>query len=358
MKKFLIILLLILFVCNTAVFAEEGEEEIKYIALMTNDFKDGANLEFQIRTERDFSTGGYTIELRHENYGHFHTFGPFFQWPSGLTTHALSPAYGNLSLKKEDNYHFVFFLGDEYKEEFLIDVENGVIKVKPLSDTKFIIFEQREIRVFPENTLTITMRQGLTIDNTVREKLKENGCKPLVLLLGNYGLYEILGYSETDKYAHKTSLNENELYYFYEVKDNYEKTENILEENKLSKESPVAKYRHSYNFDIKKRIEYEKNPVRITEMTEVQIPPYMQSQRPLDAIITFHLDKPASVTVKITNTEGEKIEEIKMNIESAGTVNYKWDGILKDGTKAKSGVYMYQVLLEEKTLRIGIFSLK
>lgn len=258
MKK-KILLFLVFVVCSTVVVAQESSEQIKYIALMTNDFENGANLVLSMRSEKYFSTGGYTIEFRHEDYGHFHTFGPFIQWPSGLTTQAFSPAYGNLSLKKNDNYHFIFLL-DEIKEEFLINIENGIIKVKPLSDTKFIVFAPTEIRVFPENTLTLIMREGLTIDNAVKEKLKKNGCKPLVLPLGDYGWYKILGYSKTDKYAHKTSQYENRFYYYYEIKNNYEKIENILRENKVTKESPVARYWHSYNFDIKKRIEYEKNP--------------------------------------------------------------------------------------------------
>jgi hypothetical protein len=361
MKKFLIILLIVLFVSNTAVFAEEGQEEIKYIIFMTNDFEDGTNFVFQMQTEKQYSTGGYTIELRHKDYGNFYTFGPYVESPSTpIVTMGFAPARGDFSLKKKDRYHFIFFPGrvpEKIKEEFLITVENGVIRVKPLSKTKYITFEKQEIRVFPENTLTVMMRfDSLSIDKELKEKLKENGCKPMILPVGDYGLYKVLGYSETDKYAHKTSQFENSFYYYYEIKNNYEKIENILKENKLPKESRIARYSHSYNFDIEKRIEYEKNPVRITEMTEVQIPPYMQSQR-LDDII-FHLDKPASVTVKITNIKGDKIEEIKMDIESAGTVNYKWDGILKDGTKATSGIYTYQVLLEEKTLRIGFFSLK
>jgi hypothetical protein len=362
MKKFLIFLLIVFFVCNTAVFAEEKEKEkeIKYSASVTGDFEDGSNLELSMRTERQFPTGGYTIEFRHENYGYFHTFGPFIQWPSGLTTQVFSPAYGNLSLKKDDSYHFIFFVGDKpgkVKEEFLITVKDGVIKVKPLSETKYVTFEKQEICVFPENTLTITMNfGGLAVDEVMKDKLEKKGCKPLILPVGDYGMYKVLGHSKTDKYAHKTSRNENKLYYYYKIKGNYEKIENILKENRVTEESQRARYTYYYNFDIKKRIEYEKNPVRITEMAEVQIPPYMQSQR-LDDII-FHLDKPASVTVKITNIKGDKIEEIKMDIESAGTVNYKWDGILKDGTKATSGIYTYQVLLEEKTLRIGFFSLK
>lgn len=262
MKKFLIILLIVLFVCNTVVFAEEGEKEIKYKASITNDFKNGANLELQMQTLNRFSTGGYTIEFRYKDYGYFHTFAPYVQMPSGLATHALTPAYGNLSLKKEDSYHFIFFVGEKpgkIKEEFLITVEKGIIKVRPLSDTKYVTLEQQEIRVFPENTLTIMMSfDSLIIDNKLKEKLKKNGCKPLVLPIGDYGLYRVLGYSETDKFAHKTSQFENRFYYYYEIKNNYEKIENILKENKLPKEFRIAIYGHSYNFDIKKRIEYEK----------------------------------------------------------------------------------------------------
>jgi hypothetical protein len=357
MKKFLIVLLIVPFVCKIPVFAQEDEEEIKYKAFITSDFENGANLKLSMRTEKDFSTGGYTIEFRHKNYGRFHTFGPYVECPSGLTTQAFSPARGELSLKKEDNYHFVFFL-DKIKEEFLITVEDDIINVKPLSNTKYITFEQKEIHVFPENTLTIMMRfDSLAINKVVKEKLSKNGCKPLILPEGDYGFYKVLGYSKDNKYAHITSRDENKFYYYYEIKNNYEKIENILKENKLSEESPVAKYRYSYNFDIKKRIEFEKNPARIVEMKEMRFPPYMQSQKSMDAIV-FHLDKPASVTIKITNTKGDKIEEIKMDIESAGTINYKWDGILKDGTKAKKGLYMYQVLLGEKTLRTGFFSFK
>ncbi len=367
MKK-KIFLLLVFFVCNILIFAQENSEEIKYKASITSDFKNGANLELQMQTEKWYSTGGYTIEFRHKDYGYFHTFAPYIQMPSGLHTLGSSPARGELSLKREDNYHFIFFVGEKpgkIKEEFLINVENGIIKVKPLSDTRFVVFEPREMRVFPENTLTIIMGGGSTIDNVVKKKLNEIGCKPLVLPLGYYGCgscgcYEILGYSETDKYAHKTSQTDKAFYYYYEIKANYEKIDNILKENKVVKESSLKKYTHYYNFDIKKRIENEKNPARIVALEEIPEHirnPYMQSQRPLDAII-FHLDKPANVTVKITNTEGKKIEEIKMDIESAGTVNYKWDGILKDGTRAKSGVYMYQVILVERTLRTGVFSLK
>jgi hypothetical protein len=363
MKK-KIILLVGFFIFNAVVFAQEGDAEIRYIASITSDFKNGSNLELQMQTEKWYSTGGYTIEFRHEDYGYFHTFGPFIQMPSGLHTLGSSPARGELSLRKDESYHFIFFVGEKsgkIKEEFLITVEKGIIKVKSLSDTKYVTFEPREIRVFPDNTLTIVMGGGLTIDNVVKKMLKEIGCEPLVLPLGDYGCgargcYEILGYSKTDKYAHRTSQTDKAFYYYYEIKDNYEKIDNILKENRVIKESLLKKYTHYYNFDIKKRIEYEKNPIAFAEMKVSQLPPYMQSQRLDD--IKFHLDKPASVMIKITNTEGEKIEEIKMDIESAGTVNYKWDGILKDGTKAKSGVYMYQVLLEEKTIKIGFFSLK
>jgi len=360
MKK-IIFLLFVFFVCNTFIFAQEGEKEIKYIARITNDVDDGANLKLSMRTEKYFPTGGYTIELQHKDYGHFHIFAPFVQWPSGLTTQAFSPARVDLSLKKVDSYHFVFFL-DEIKEEFLITVENGIIKVKPLSNTKYITFEQKEIRVFPENTLTIMMRfDSLAINKAIKEKLSKNGCEPLILQVGDYGFYKVLAYSKNDKYAHISSRDENKFYYYYEIKNNYEKIENILKENKLSEESPRVRYEYYYNFDIKKRIENENNPgfvaVPMEKIPEHIREPYMQSQRSMDAII-FHLDKPASVTIKINNTEGEKMEEIKMDIESAGTINFKWDGILKDGTKAKKGLYLYQVLLGEKTLRTGFFSLK
>jgi len=366
MKKFLIVLLIVPFVCKIPVFAQEDEKEIKYKAFITSDFENGANLKLSMRTEKDFSTGGYTIEFRHKNYGHFHTFGPYVESPSTpIVTMGFAPARGELSLKKEDNYHFVFFPGrapEKIKEEFLITVEDDIINVKPLSNTKYITFEQKEIHVFPENTLTIMMRfDSLAINKVVKEKLSKNGCKPLILPEGDYGFYKILGYSKADEYAHRTSRDENKFYYYYEIKNNYEKIENILKENRVTEESPVAKYRYSYNFDIKKKIEYEKNPGFITVPRE-EIPehiqnPSMQSQKSMDAIV-FHLDKPASVTIKITNTKGDKIEKIKMNIESVGTINYKWDGILKDGTKAKKGLYMYQILLGEKTLRTGFFSFK
>ena len=206
MKK-KIILLLVFLVCNTFIFAQVNSEEIKYIARMTNDADDGANLKLSMRTERYFSTGGYTIELRHKDYGSFNTFGPYVEWPSTpIVTMARSPAYGDLSLKKEDSYHFIFFVGEKpgkAKEEFLINVENGIIKVKPLLKTKYVTFEPKEIRVFPENTLTIVMHDSLTIDKGVKEELKKKGCKPLILPLGDYGWYKILGYSENDKYAHK-----------------------------------------------------------------------------------------------------------------------------------------------------------
>ena len=59
--------------------------------------------------------------------------------------------------------------------------------------------------------------------------------------------------------------------------------------------------------------------------------------------ITFNLDKPQTISLKIFDIRGRLVRTIQSGFMESGTHTFRWDGSDAQGRRAASGVYLYQL---------------
>lgn len=60
-------------------------------------------------------------------------------------------------------------------------------------------------------------------------------------------------------------------------------------------------------------------------------------------IISYQLNQPVEVRIKIFNLLGQEVRELKTGKQTAGIYGYIWDGMNKYGKKVSPGIYFYQL---------------
>jgi hypothetical protein len=72
---------------------------------------------------------------------------------------------------------------------------------------------------------------------------------------------------------------------------------------------------------------------------------------PFNASTTIWYELPAEAWVNLTifNTTGQKVRTLLAGHQSAGIYSSVWDGSLRDGSTAPSGVYFYQIVVRDNT---------
>jgi len=286
-------------------------------------------------------------DFKLNDFGKFKVISPEFKQsnPYQINLHVINPTSNEIVIKKDANIELILIYLEK-KEEFTLTINENTLKIESKQESKFFSFQNTEINLIPEQSLTITFYHK--VQDKLLEDLMNAGISPISLKKGEYHKFTIGDHFINSNYVFNNKRNTQQYIFCCKVDSNFNKINSVIQDFYNSNGND---FDYTFNFNIKNKIEFEDSgsKYKTVNISDVHLKSkYDVSNQKHDYSIHYEITKPEIVEITIFDNKGKLIQMVSNSHNLTGKYTFNWDGSLKNGQKAEKGIYFIQLVVNNK----------